>query len=134
MRGLAGLYAEDFHHVIGGRPQPGVVNSTLPIGDFSRATHLSVKMLRHYHEIGLLEPVDVDVDTGYRRYTAEQIVTAQIIRRFRDLDMPFEDIQTALHAPDVDTRNRVIANHLARLESSLAGTQEAVTSGDSSLP
>ena len=110
------------------------MNSTLPIGDFSRATRLSVKMLRHYHEIGLLEPVDVDVDTGYRRYTAEQIVTAQIIRRFRDLDMPFEDIQTALHAPDVDTRNRVIANHLARLESSLAGTQEAVTSGDSSLP
>ena len=91
-------------------------------------------MLRHYHEIGLLEPVDVDVDTGYRRYTAEQIVTAQIIRRFRDLDMPLEDIQTVLHAPDVDTRNRVIANHLARLESSLARTQEAVTSGDSSLP
>jgi len=42
-----------------------------------------VKMLRHYHEIGLLEPVDVDADTGYRRYATEQIVTAQIIRRFR---------------------------------------------------
>ena len=32
----------------------------LAIGDFSRATQLSVKMLRHYHQIGLLEPVDVD--------------------------------------------------------------------------
>jgi len=29
------------------------------IGDFSRATHMSVKMLRHYHQIGLLEPADV---------------------------------------------------------------------------
>ena len=48
------------------------MNSTLPIGDFSRATHLSVKMLRHYHELGLLEPVEVDVDSGYRRYAAEQ--------------------------------------------------------------
>jgi DNA-binding transcriptional MerR regulator len=37
------------------------MTSTLPIGDFSRATHLSVKMLRHYHELGLLEPVDVDL-------------------------------------------------------------------------
>jgi len=64
------------------------VISTLPIGDFSRATHLSVKTLRHYHEIGPLEPVDVDADTGYRRYATEQIVAAQIIRRFRDLDMP----------------------------------------------
>ena len=104
------------------------MNLTLPIGDFSRATHLSVKMLRHYHEIRLLEPVDVDVDTGYRRYAAEQIVTAQIIRRFRDLDMPLEDIQIVLQAPDVETRNRVIANHLARLESSLARTHAAVTS------
>ena len=60
-------------------------------------------MLRHYHELGLLEPVDVDVDNGYRRYAPEQIVTAQVIRRFRDLDMPLEDIQIVLSAPDVET-------------------------------
>jgi DNA-binding transcriptional MerR regulator len=104
------------------------VSSTLPIGDFSRATHLSVKMLRHYHDIGLLEPVDVDAGTGYRRYATDQITTAQIIRRFRDLDMPLEDIQAVLAAADLETRNQVIANHLARLESNLARTQEAVTS------
>jgi DNA-binding transcriptional MerR regulator len=104
------------------------MNSNLSIGDFSRATHLSAKMLRHYHEIGLLKPVDVDVNSGYRRYGAEQIVTAQIIRRFRDLEMPLEDIHIVLQAPDVDTRNRVIANHLARLESALARTQETVAS------
>ncbi|MFJ8313602.1 MULTISPECIES: MerR family transcriptional regulator [unclassified Streptomyces] len=104
------------------------MNSTMPIGDFSRATHLSVKMLRHYHEVGLLEPVEVDVDSGYRRYAAEQIVKAQIIRRFRDLEMPLDDIRIVLQAPDVETRNRVIANHLARLESSLARTQETVES------
>jgi DNA-binding transcriptional MerR regulator len=104
------------------------MTSTLPIGDFSRATHLSVKMLRHYHELGLLEPAGVDADSGYRRYAAEQIVTAQVIRRFRDLDMPLQDIQSVLHAPDVETRNQVISNHLARLESSLARTQETVAS------
>ena len=85
-------------------------------------------MLRHYHEIGLLEPVDVDQETGYRRYGSEQIAAAQIIRRFRDLDMPLEDIQRVLQAPDVETRNRVITDHLARLESNLARTQEAVAS------
>jgi DNA-binding transcriptional MerR regulator len=105
-----------------------LMNSTLSIGDFSRATHLSAKMLRHYHEIGLLKPADVDLNSGYRRYAAEQIVKAQIIRRFRDLEMPLEDIHIVLEAPDVDTRNRVIANHLARLESALARTQETVAS------
>jgi DNA-binding transcriptional MerR regulator len=104
------------------------VTSTLTIGDFSRATHLSVKMLRHYHELGVLEPAEVDVGSGYRRYAAEQIVTAQIIRRFRDLDMPLDDIHAVLEAPDVETRNRVITSHLARLESSLARTQQAVAS------
>jgi DNA-binding transcriptional MerR regulator len=104
------------------------MSSTLAIGDFSRATHLSVKMLRHYHEIGLLEPVDVDRDTGYRRHAAEQIATAQVIRRFRDLDMPLDEVHAVLAAPDVDTRNQLIANHLARLQASLARTQDAVTS------
>ena len=106
----------------------GGVPSTLAIGDFSRATHLSVKMLRHYHEIGLLEPVAVDAETGYRRYGPDQIATAQIIRRFRDLDMPLDEIQEVLTAPDVETRNQLISGHLARLETSLARTGEAVSS------
>jgi DNA-binding transcriptional MerR regulator len=104
------------------------MSATLAIGDFSRATHISVKMLRHYHEIGLLEPADVDATTGYRRYAPDQIGAAQVIRRFRDLDMPLDDIHAVLDAPDLETRNRVIAAHLARLETSLTRTQDAVAS------
>ena len=81
-----------------GESHTAFLASTLTIGDFPRATHLSVKMLRHYHEVGLLEPVNVDLDTGYRRYAAEQTVTAQIIRRFRGLEMPLEDIHIVLQA------------------------------------
>jgi DNA-binding transcriptional MerR regulator len=104
------------------------MSATLAIGDFSRATHISVKMLRHYHEIGLLEPADIDAATGYRRYAPNQIVTAQVIRRFRDLDMPLDDIHAVLEAPDLETRNQVIAAHLAQLETNLARTQDAVAS------
>jgi DNA-binding transcriptional MerR regulator len=102
------------------------VEPTLAIGDFSRATHLSVKMLRHYHDIGLLEPADVDPGTGYRRYGTEQITTAQVIRRFRDLDMPLDEIRAVLLAPDPQARGRLISAHLTRLEASLARTQDAV--------
>ncbi|WP_410623475.1 MerR family DNA-binding transcriptional regulator [Amycolatopsis sp. cmx-8-4] len=38
----------------------------LTVGEFSRVTHLSAKTLRHYHDVGLLEPADVDPATGYR--------------------------------------------------------------------
>jgi DNA-binding transcriptional MerR regulator len=102
--------------------------AALTIGDFSRATHLSVKTLRHYHRVGLLEPADVDADTGYRRYTTDQIPTAQVIRRFRDLDMPLEQIGAVLRAPDLHTRNELISAHLASLEQGLARTQSAVAS------
>jgi DNA-binding transcriptional MerR regulator len=104
------------------------VPASLAIGDFSRATHLSVKTLRHYHRIRLLEPADVDAGTGYRRYTTEQIPVAQVIRRFRDLGMPLGEIHAVLDAPDLRTRNRLISAHLARLEQGLARTQSAVAS------
>jgi DNA-binding transcriptional MerR regulator len=50
-------------------------------GDFSRAIQMSVKVLRHYHQIGLLEPVEVDRCTGSRRDSSDQISMVQITRR-----------------------------------------------------
>jgi DNA-binding transcriptional MerR regulator len=108
--------------------QTRVMQNCVPIGDFARATHMSVKTLRYYHRVGLLEPADVDPDTGYRRYTTAQIPTAQIIRRFRDLDMPVDEVRQVLAAPDLETRNELIAAHLNRLEEGLSRTQTAVTS------
>jgi DNA-binding transcriptional MerR regulator len=101
---------------------------SLTIGDFSRVTFLSVKSLRYYHRIGLLEPADVDPVSGYRRYTSAQIPIAQVIRRFRELDMPIDDIARVLRAPDQTTRSELIAVHLARLEQTLGETQRAVAS------
>jgi DNA-binding transcriptional MerR regulator len=102
--------------------------AALTIGDLSHATLLSVKTLRHYHRIGLLTPAEIDTATGYRRYTTDQIPTAQVIRRFRDLDMPLDQIRAVLQAPDLRTRNELISAHLASLEQNLARTQSAVAS------
>jgi DNA-binding transcriptional MerR regulator len=102
--------------------------ATLSIGDFSRGTFMSVKMLRHYHQIGLLRPAAVDPDTGYRSYTADQIPTAQIIRRFRELQMPLERIREVLAAGDPAARNALIAAHLDALQTTLTQTQSAVAS------
>jgi DNA-binding transcriptional MerR regulator len=96
------------------------------IGEFSRATHLSVKALRHYDEIGLLVPADVDPSTGYRHYQAVQVPSAHLVKRLRDLDMPLPQIHQVLAAPDVAARDTVITEHLERMESTLARTQETV--------
>jgi len=102
------------------------MDAVLTVGEFSRATHLSVKTLRHYHQFGLLEPDEVNPDTGYRYYSPGQIPTAQVIVRLRDLDMPVADVKAVLTAPDTDTRNALIAAHLDRLETELAQTRASV--------
>ncbi|MBO3748835.1 MerR family transcriptional regulator [Streptosporangiaceae bacterium NEAU-GS5] len=100
----------------------------LTIGDFSRMTHLSVKALRHYHDVGLLVPAEIDPASGYRFYEPGQVATAQVIRRFRDLGMPLDEIRAILRAPDVETRNRMIVAHMRRMESRLAEAESVVAS------
>ncbi|HET6833690.1 MAG TPA: MerR family transcriptional regulator [Acidimicrobiales bacterium] len=98
------------------------------IGQFSKMTYLSVKALRHYHDVGLLEPMAVDPSSGYRLYSAGQVATAQAIRRFRDLDMPLDRIRAVLDAPDVASRNEAILVHLRHMQDQLARTQTTVGS------
>lgn len=105
----------------------GTVNQ-LPIGAFSRLTHLSVKTLRYYHEVGLLEPATVDPLTGYRYYGTGQAETAQLVRRFRDVGMPVADVKAVLGAPDQASRDRLLAAHLDRLQLQLSQTEAAVDS------
>ncbi|GAB2605344.1 MerR family transcriptional regulator [Kribbella endophytica] len=100
----------------------------LTIGEFSRLTHLSVRTLRRYHEGELLEPAVVDEATGYRYYSVEQIPTAQVINRLRELDVPLSDVQQILRTPDPGVRSTLVAGHLRRLEAELDRTRAAVTS------
>ena len=55
------------------------------IGEFSKLSRISIRMLRHYDEIGLLVPEETDPWTGYRRYAAAQLMTANRITALRGL-------------------------------------------------
>ena len=102
------------------------MGARVTIGDFSRASHLTIKTLRHYQEAGLLEPSEVDPHNGYRYYSEDQIPLAQVIRRLRRLQMPIADVRSVLEAPDLDARNRLIVAHLDRLELEVTRTRAAV--------
>ena len=57
----------------------------LKIGDFSKLSRVSIRMLRHYDEIGLLKPVWIDPESGYRYYAAEQLPIAGRISALKDM-------------------------------------------------
>src|SRR6201985_49560 len=110
-----------------GRVDTPGMRPRVTIGDFSRASHLSIKTLRHYHEVGLLEPAEVDPGNGYRYYAEAQIPQAQVIRRLRGWQMPVAEVRAVLSASDAEQRNRLILDHLERLEAELDRTRAAVS-------
>lgn len=57
----------------------------LKIGDFSKLSRISIRMLRHYDEIGLLRPKSIDTMTGYRYYGEEQLPIASRITALKDM-------------------------------------------------
>jgi len=104
------------------------MTATVTVGEFSRLTHLSVKTLHHYHEIGLLAPASVDPSSGYRRYATAQVETALLIRRLRELRMPLPEVRDLVESTDGVKREETLRTHLERMEKELAHTREVVTS------
>lgn len=70
------------------------------IGEFSRLTQVSIRMLRHYDETGLLKPAAVGSWTGHRSYSVEQIPRLNKILYLRDSGMNVSEIARALEMDD----------------------------------
>ena len=68
----------------------------LKIGDFSKLSRVSIRMLRHYDEIGLLHPIHTDAMTGYRFYEAGQLITMGRITALREMGFGLAEISTFL--------------------------------------
>lgn len=66
------------------------------IGEFSKLSRVSVRMLRHYDQLGLLKPVQTDAFTNYRYYTAGQLPRLNRILALRDLGFSLEQIADML--------------------------------------
>lgn len=74
----------------------------LTISLFARATRLSQKALRLYDSMGLLPPVFVDPQSGYRYYHMDQTETARLIGLLRQLEMPLSRIFEVLQASEIE--------------------------------
>ncbi|WP_220657638.1 MerR family transcriptional regulator [Tsukamurella sp. TY48] len=98
----------------------------MSIGMFSRATLLSVKQLRRYHEQGVLVPAAVDPESGYRLYDAAQVHDAAVLTRLRDLDLPLAAVARVLDARDPEVTRAILAEHEATLRERRADLERAI--------
>ncbi len=97
------------------------------IGDFAKMSRVSVKTLHYYDEIGLLKPKEVNIATGYRFYTLDQLPRLNRILVFKDLGFSLDQIRTVLSEDLSATELR----GMLRLKQ--AQLQEMITEGQEQL-
>jgi DNA-binding transcriptional MerR regulator len=68
----------------------------LKIGEFARLASVSVKLLRHYHDCGVLTAHTVDRETGYRFYMVEQLAALNRLLVYRRLGFNLREVASLM--------------------------------------
>lgn len=91
------------------------------IGEFAALGRVSVRMLRHYDAIDLLQPERVDERTGYRSYGAGQLRELLRIVELREYGCGLDDIAVVLNADDEESALRdLLLRRRVEIEASVA--------------
>ncbi|MCL1897161.1 MAG: helix-turn-helix domain-containing protein, partial [Clostridiales bacterium] len=93
------------------------------IGEFSKLTQVSIRMLRHYDETGLLKPAKTDRFTNYRLYAADQIPILNRIIFLRDLGFNISEISAALGQWDDEYIAGLLEAKSLEIENTIKGEQ-----------
>ncbi len=100
----------------------------LKIGEFSKLSRVSVRMLRHYDEIGLMRPAEIDRFTDYRYYREDQLPTAGRIAALKDMGFSLADIVRILEVyDDREQLERFFSARQKELEALARDTAEKLT-------
>ena len=86
------------------------------IGDFSSMSKTTVKTLRYYEKEGLLKPVFVDQDNGYRYYDTSQLIEISKIISLRQIGISIKDIKSILVGEDI---KKILLRKRKELEKSI---------------
>lgn len=106
----------------------------LKIGDFSKLSRISIRMLRHYDEIGILHPQCVDDFTGYRYYNESQLPLAGKIQALKSLGFGLSVIKEILDQyEDVQEIKRFLLVKQKELEEEALETQQKLRLLDNTL-
>lgn len=72
----------------------------LKIGDFSKLSQISVRMLRYFDDKDLLKPIKKDELTQYRYYNISQLFLANTIVSIQTLGFSLQEISEILKSQD----------------------------------
>ncbi len=91
----------------------------LSIGEFARLGDVSVRTIRHYDEIGLLKPAQVDPVTGYRGYSPDQLGKLNRIIALKELGLSLAQARRLLDGITLDELHGMLILRRVQLEHEL---------------
>ena len=103
------------------------VNNKLKIKEFSLLCGVTVKTLRHYEKIGLLQPFEVDEWTGYRYYNVSQMQTMENIRRLKEMGFSLDEISEMFASGSLKPTLQTLERKIAESERELRKLQQRCT-------
>lgn len=90
------------------------------IGEFSKLSGLSINTLRHYETVGILKPEKINEFTGYRYYSASQLVTVNKILALKDVGFSLVEISKIFtEVPSVPSIVSMLETKAVELEETL---------------
>ncbi len=99
----------------------------LNIGDFSKIAKVTVKTLRHYDQIGLLKPKEIDYLTGYRKYSILQLTRLNKILFYKDLGFSLKQIFNLVEQDiTVNQMKEMLSKNKSKLENDIMSAQKAL--------
>ncbi|GAB3805307.1 MerR family transcriptional regulator [Humibacter antri] len=106
----------------------------LSIGEFASIGRVSIRMLRHYDQIGLLRPARVDVATGYRTYAPTQLTLLSRVVELKGLGLTLEQVSRVIWG-DVDDSEveRMLESARTELRFTIADAEARLRRLDASL-
>ena len=94
------------------------------IGEFSKLGRVTVDTLRHYDALGLLKPANVDPFTGYRYYSAKQLLSLNRILALKEIGFSLDEIARILQDNlTIDQLRGMLKAQLVRAESEIESAQ-----------
>lgn len=100
--------------------RPGGGEQLLHIGEVAERVGLSLRTVRYYEEIGLVEPSD-RTEGGFRLYSGEDVRRLLLVKRIKSLRVPLEEMSDILETIDEAERaeeldEEVLQRHVVRLK------------------
>lgn len=104
------------------------MRNKLKIGEFSKLCRVTIKTLRHYEELGLLCPAEIDDYSGYRYYEIGQAVRLNRILHLKCLGLSLDEIRELFEQGADRPEVELIREKYASVENKLRCWQIALTS------